>query len=119
MNIVQTEHQINIGNDYGQFCDLEEYVTHVKQRLPSMETIPETIENSVSNQSIHDEKEHSDELSYNNPIINGTKNILNAKQYINDMLWATPEKKKTLLHYVVSSTIVCSVVIVTFIYNVK
>jgi len=109
----QVIHFIEKDDDYGQFCDLEEHIKPEKTRLPSMESIPETMENSPSNQSFHDEPEHCGEIyRTTHPIIDGVKNILNVNQYIYNMVWATPEKQKQLLYHVICSTIVGGVVVI-------
>jgi len=109
-NAYLCNHRYDKDDDYGQFCDLEEPVTPSKLRIPSMESIPETMEHSLSTESF----DYKNEEYTNHPIIDGIKNLMNTKQYIYETVWETREKKHQLLYHAIWSSVVVGVVIYTF-----
>jgi hypothetical protein len=101
-------------DDYGQFCDLEDYSTNTSTKRhgsPTLETIPETKEIYGTFNNLHDD---TLDTNYNHTLINGIENILNAKQYIPNTLFATPEKKRQFVQHLICSSVVCVLVIITW-----
>ena len=115
-NTYLCKHRYDTDDDCGQFCDLEEPVTPVtpvtktKLRIPSMDSIPETMEHSLSTESF----DYNNEEYTKHPIVNGIKNLMNTKQYIYETVWETREKKHQLLYHAIWSSVVIGVVIYTF-----
>lgn len=121
----QSSSNSNYDDDYGQFCDLENYSIDTPQNTPTkrqgsptLETINETKPKYGSIDNINESQNIScDDMSnikHDHTLINGIENILNAKQYIHKILLETPETKRQFIQYLVCSSLVCALVIITW-----
>lgn len=121
----QSSSNSNYDDDYGQFCDLENYSIDTpkntptkRQGSPTIETINETKpKNGPTNDMNESQNISCDDMSnikHDHTLINGIENILNAKQYIYKTLLATPEKKRQFIQHLIGSSLVCALVIITW-----
>lgn len=121
----QSSSNSNYNDDYGQFCDLENYsiitpknTPTKRQGSPILETINETNPKYGStdnmNESQNISRDNRSDITHDHALINGIENIINARQYIYNTLLETPEKKRQFIQYLVCSSLVCALVIITW-----
>lgn len=123
--LYQCELKPNYEDDYGQFCDLENYsiitpknTPTKRQGSPILETIHETKPKYGSTDSMNESqnisRDNMSDVTHDHTLINGIENIINTRQYIYNTLLETPGKKRQFIQHLIGSTIVCALVIFTW-----